>query len=324
MLGRYFGGQYDSVKQAAYLDNVVNSKKHRGKFPYLVILDHYTARLRLDILLGGSIILTDAMFFDGAFFEALFLHNKKREDFVNFLRSLSVGGIPPIIEIRQRENTIDKTLRKMFYKQGKDSGFLFSSISQDYLKTATSQALSLAQNSKKDFNTWREFLSATLDYAEEDIVKDAINQKISTLRYMEELPQNIFRKWDGTFNFGSVLNDAKAKGRFRLRRTGEPVIDSVIASIEKEIKEDYPNRSKLQDEIARKTKIFSRTPTTDAEEKLELLWGQFLQVYNRTIGIQHHCDSFDIGEVVLSKEKMGTTDIEELSQSTLQALAQVR
>ena len=94
-----------------------------------------------------------------------------------------------------------------------------------------------------------------------------------------------------------------------------------IISIEEEIKKPYPDRSKLQNEIARKTKIFARRPTIHAEEQLELLWGQFLQVYNRTIGIQHYCDSFDIGEIAIRGQKSGTIIAEELSQATLQALA---
>ncbi len=284
MPGRYFGGQYDSVKQAAYLDYVVNGKKHKGKLPYQVILDHYTARLRLDILLGGSIILTDAMFFDGAYFQALFLHQEKREDFVNFLRLLSIGGIPPLIEIRQRRKTVEETLKTMIYKKGVKDGFIFSSLSSDYLKSTAAKVLSTAQNSDQDFSSWKEFIKNSLDYAEEEIVKDALEQKMETLCYME-------------------------------------VIDSVIASIEKEIKKPFPNRSKLQDEIARKTRILSRPPTIEAEQRLERLWGQFLQVYNRTIGIQHYCDSFDIGEIPISNEQAGTIIIENLSQATLQALA---
>jgi histidinol phosphatase-like enzyme len=321
MPGRYFGGQYDSVKQAAYLDYVVNGKKHKGKLPYQVILDHYTARLRLDILLGGSIILTDAMFFDGAYFQALFLHQEKREDFVNFLRLLSIGGIPPLIEIRQRRKTVEETLKTMIYKKGVKDGFIFSSLSSDYLKSTAAKVLSTAQNSDQDFSSWKEFIKNSLDYAEEEIVKDALEQKMETLCYMEELPANIFRTWDGTYDFQKVLNDAQAAERFRIIRTGEPVIDSVIASIEKEIKKPFPNRSKLQDEIARKTRILSRPPTIEAEQRLERLWGQFLQVYNRTIGIQHYCDSFDIGEIPISNEQAGTIIIENLSQATLQALA---
>jgi hypothetical protein len=322
MPGRYFGGQYDSVKQAAYLDYIVNGDVHKGKLPYQVILDHYTARMRLDILLGGSIILTDAMFFDGAYFQTLFLHNEKREDFTNFLRLLSIGGISPLIEIRQRRKTVGETLKVMFYKQNKRDGFIFSSLSSDYLKNKAADALSHAQNNGNEFSTWSSFMDSSIGYAEEEIVRDALKQKIETLRYMEELPSNIFRIWEGEFNFQKVLEDAQEKDRFKITRSGDPVIDSVIASIEQEIKEKFPDRSKLQNEIALKTRIFARSPTRDAERRLELLWGQFLQVYNRTLGMQHYCDSFDIGEILVSGEKTGSLIFEELSQSTLQALAQ--
>ena len=300
---------------------MVNGGKHKGKLPYLVILDHYTARLRLDILLGGSIILTDAMFFDGAYFQALFLHQEKRADFVNFLRLLSIGGLPPLIEIRQRGKTVGGTLKTMLYRKGKKEGFIFSSLGSDYLKSEVAKALSVAQNKDQDASSWKKFIQKSLEYVEEEVVKDALKQKIETLSYMDELPANIFRTWDGKYDFQKVLHDAQDAERFRIIRTGEPIIDSVIASIEKEIEQPFPNRSKLQDEIARKTKILSRPPTIEAEQRLEHLWGQFLQVYNRTIGIQHYCDSFDIGEIPLTNEKAGAIIIENLSQSTLQALA---
>lgn len=322
MPGRYFGGQYDSMKQAAYLDYVINDEVHKGKLPYQVILDHYTARLRLDILLGGSIILTDAMFFDGTYFQTLFLHNEDREDFTNFLRLLSIGGISPLIEIRQRRKTVGETLNAMIYKQNKKDGFIFSSLSSDYIKNKAADALSRAQNSGKEFTGWNSFMDEAISFAGEDIVGDAIKQKIEILKYMEELPPNIFRIWEGEYDFQKVLEDAQEKNRFRIIRTGDPVVDSVISSIEQEIKEKRPDRSKLQNEIALKTRIFARQPTRMAEEKLELLWGQFLQVYNRTLGIQHYCDSFDIGELLVSDEKSGTLIFEELSQATLQALAQ--
>ncbi|GAP17527.1 hypothetical protein [Levilinea saccharolytica] len=319
MPGRYFGGQYDSVKQAAYLDYVINNNP--GKLPYLVILDHYTARLRLDILLGGNIILTDAMFFDGSYFQTLFLHNEKREDFMNFIRLLSIGGGAPLIEIRQRKRTVADTLKTMIYRENRPNGFLFSSLSSDYLKTKVAESLSSAQNSGRDFERWDDFLLNAVNYADEEIVKDAIKQKIDVLRYMENLPPNIFRAWEGVFNFQDVLSDAINKQRFRIIRTGDPVFDSVISSIENEITKQYPDRSKLQNEIAQKTRIFARRPTTPAEEKLELLWGQFLQVYNRAIGKQHYCDSFDIGEIAVRGDRTGTIIVEELSQATLQALA---
>lgn len=324
MPGRYFGGQYDSVKQAAYLDAIVNGDIHKGKLPYQAILDHYTARMRLDILLGGNIILTDAMVYDGTYFQTLFLHGEKREDFTNFLRLLSVGGSSRLIEIRQRGKTVSETLKTMVYKKDRKDGFLFSSLSSDYLKSMVAEALSRAQNSGQEFVSWGDFLECSLGYAEEDIVRDALQQKIDVLKFMEELPPSIFRTWDGEFNFQKVLTDAQVNGKFAIIRTGDDLLDTVVKSIEEEIKKPFPDRSKLQNEIARKTKIFLKQPTKlrVEEQKLGFLWGQFLQVYNRTLGIQHYCDSFDMGEIFLGSKDMGSLVFEELSQATLQALAQ--
>lgn len=322
MAGRYFGGQYDSVKQAAYLDNILKSEKYVGKLPYQVILDEYTARIRLDILLGGHVIITDAMFYDGIYFQTLFLHKEKREDFINFLKLLMIGGMPPLIEVRQRGDTSKNTLLKMMFKKGAKSGFIFSSLAQNYVKEAVATTIAkIQQTDELEFHDWTSFLTSAVDYAESEVVKDEIKQKIEILKYMEEVPSNILKPWDREYNFGKVLDDAIKQDRFRMQRTGDALIDDVIASMEKELLKPFPDRSKLQNEVAAKTEILVRPPKTLPEKVLERLWGQFLQVYNRTIGIQHHCDTFDIGEIQIRDEKVDLVMSDSLSQATLQALA---
>ena len=321
MAGRYFGGQYDSVKQGAYLDFITKNDKFIGKLPYQVILDNYTARIRLDILLGGNVILTDAMFYDGIFFHTLFMDKEKREDFLNFTKLQTIGNIPPLLEIRQRQSTPEDTLFKMIYRKNAPSGFVFSTINQPYIKESVSLAIRKAQNSGREFSNWKEFLVASIEYADEDIVRDALNQKIQILKYLSEIPTNILRVWDGIYNFNEVLNNAKRQNRFKIERTGDQLIDNVIKTIEQEIIKPYPDRSYIQNEISRKTEIFSRPPKNLSEKALEKIWGQFLQVYNRTIGIQHYCDTFDIGEIAVDGEQIDFNSTENISQSTLQAIA---
>ncbi len=322
MASRYFGGQYDSVKQAAYLKYITKSDNYVGKLPYQVILDQYTARIRLDILLGGHVIITDAMFFDGVYFQTLFLDRKKREDFINFLRLLTVGGIPPLIEIRQREKATESTLLKMLFRKGSDTGFIFSSIERSYVKNGVAIALVKAQKREQEFSSWDSFLKASLKYAEDSCIQDEIRQKIDILKYMMEVPPNILRTWDGKFDFKRVLDDAIRQERFKIRRTGDAVIDSVIKVIEMEISKPFPNRSKLYNEIAKKTEVLSRPPETEPEKDLERMWRQFLQVYNRTLGIQHYCDTFDSGEIPIDEDKINPVVVsEDLTQSTLQSLA---
>ena len=321
MAGRYFGGQYDSVKQAAYLENILKNDKYVGKLPYQVILDQYTARIRLDMFFGGHVIITDAMFFDGIYFQTLFLHKERREDFINFLQLLVVGGVPPLIEVRRRGDTVNNTLLEMLFRKDSNSGFIFSSTGKSFVKDGVTSALIKAQKSQQEFHDWKYFLASSAEYAENDIIKDEIKQKIDVLRYMEEVPYNILKPWDGEYNFESVLKNAKENDRFIMQRTGDDVIDSVIKSIEIETKKQFPDRSKLQKEIALKTEILVRPPQTLAERALEELWGQFLQVYNRTIGIQHYCDTFDIGELLVNDDNIDMIISENLSQSTLQALA---
>jgi len=253
-------------------------------------------------------------------FKHFFLHKEKREDFINFLQLLMVGGTPPLIEIRQREDTVKNTLRRMLFKKGATSGFVFSSIDNNFVKDKVAAVLAKTQNSERDFYDWESFLTSSIDYAE-DIIKDEIRKKIEILKYMEDVPSNVLKTWDGEYNFGRVLDDAIRQERLKMQRTGDSIIDDVIKTIESQISEKFPDRSKIQNEIATKTDIFVRPPRTLAESVLEQLWGQFLQVYNRTIGIQHHCDTFDIGEILVNDDKIDMVISENLTQSTLQALA---
>lgn len=321
MAERYFGSQYDSIKQSAYLDYISKSDEDKGKMFYQVILDDFTARLRLDILLGGHVIITDAMFFDGIYFQTLFLHKELKADFINFLNLSTIGGNPPLIEIRQRKKTIKETLYKMLYKKDAKDGFLFSSISDNYVKSTVADALVKVQNSGHELTDWKSVLALAINYMDDSIVKDELNSKIEYLQSMTELPSNILKEWEGKFDFNKVLEEAIQQRRFRIQRTGDDLIDSVIAEIEKEIIKPNPNRSGLMKKIANKTEILLRPPKTTAEKTLELIWGQFLQVYNRTIGLQHYCDTFDIGEIPLNDNDITMTNSEYLSQSTIQALA---
>ncbi len=209
----------------------------------------------------------------------------------------------------------------MLYKKNSPDGFVFSSISNNYVKDNVANTLKEAQESGKEFSDWETFLSSSIAYVDDKIVKEEILHKIETIKNLKEIPSNIFRPWEGTYNFNKVLSDAINQNRFRIQRTGDTLIDDVIKTIEVEISKPYPDRSKLQNEIARKTEIFVRPPSNPAEEALELLWGQFLQVYNRAIGIQHYCDTFDIGEILKNDDEIDLKVTSNLTQSALQALA---
>jgi hypothetical protein len=316
MSGRYFGGHYDSVKQSSYLNFIQKD----GIISYPIILDSYTARLRLDMLFSGQVVITDAMFFDGIFFQTMFLHDEKRRDFVNFLRLLSIGTLPPLLEIRNREATIDETILKMIYKKGSNDAFVFSSIGNDYTKREVTECIKITQNLDKPYSSWEEFLQIAKQNANGKVITEEIDQKIELFNLMKSVPQNILAKWEGKYNFAESLSTAKNQNRFHLSHTGDPVIDSVIKLMEIEIQQKSPNRSKLQTEISTKTDIFKRLPKTLAEKDLEFYWGEFLQVYNRTIGKQHFCDTYDIGEIPLSND-VNAMVTENLSEATIKALS---
>lgn len=131
-------GKYDSTKQRAVL---LNGDRRRNYFSY-------TATMRMELLLTGQLVFTDAQFFDGLYFHWL---NKNREEFAAFQRLTasfeeSLAGRQPLfsIAIKCRGPKGDKghnqapdlnfVAVKTFCKQ-----FQFSSIEDDELAKAVFQ-----------------------------------------------------------------------------------------------------------------------------------------------------------------------------------------
>lgn len=116
-------GKYDSTKQKAVLlngDRYLNFKS-------------YTATMRLELLLTGKLIFTDAQFFDGLYFHWLSEDSDEFESFKKLLYNYdssneSYEPAPYSISVKCRKDNKDETAIYMYSKQ-----FWFSSIEVDEL-----------------------------------------------------------------------------------------------------------------------------------------------------------------------------------------------
>lgn len=134
-LNGLLSGKYDSTKQRAVLLNGDRQRNYQS----------YTLTMRMELLLTGHLVLTDAQFFDGLYFHWLAKNADEFRAFKKFLVSFdeSFCGICPPFSISvkcrpQSEDTkqaltpdIDEVAVKMYCKQ-----FQFSSIEEDNLANA--------------------------------------------------------------------------------------------------------------------------------------------------------------------------------------------
>ncbi|MDE7244936.1 MAG: hypothetical protein K2O18_13320 [Oscillospiraceae bacterium] len=128
-LNGLLSGKYDSTKQRAVLLNGDRLRNYRS----------YTATMRLELLLTGQLVFTDAQFFDGLYFHWLAADKEEFEAFKKLMVSFqesNEGKTPPFsIAVKCRSGdgapNLDQVAFKTFCKQ-----FQFSSVEHDDLAKA--------------------------------------------------------------------------------------------------------------------------------------------------------------------------------------------
>lgn len=128
-LNGLLSGKYDSTKQRAVLLNGDRLRNYQS----------YTATMRLELLLTGQLVFTDAQFFDGLYFHWLASDEGEFEAFKSLMVSFQEskeGKTPPFsIAVKCRSEgespNLDQVAFKTFCKQ-----FQFSSVEHDDLAKA--------------------------------------------------------------------------------------------------------------------------------------------------------------------------------------------
>jgi len=292
---RFYGGHYDSVKQGAYRDFLVSQQITVW---HEELRRRYTARLRLDILLGANVVLTDAQFYDGLLFHTIISSETHRRDFYEFLGQARERLDAPLVEVRRRKGG----LLEMFGKP-----FVFSSLitgqAKDQVTDAMQRVLARAKETRKVYEEWKTLMQDVLHAIETQSAKEQMQQVIEAIALLDEAPIQIFKNWEPerVHAFPQLLSDAKRELKFKVTRTGNEEIDETLRKVENEMEKERPIRSDIEKWI-RDCK--NADPSDDFRRKLlDGVWNQVLQVYNRAIANQHRCISMDLGETLLSSQE---------------------
>lgn len=309
---RFYGGHYDSVKQGAYRDFLVSKQITVW---HEELRRRYTARLRLDILLGANVVVTDAQFYDGLLFHTVVSNETQRRDFYEFLGQARERLDAPLIEVRRRTGG----LLEMFGKP-----FIFSSLitgqAKDQVADAMKRVLLKTQQTEKIYSDWKNLMQDVVNEIEVQSAKERMQQVIYTITLLDEAPPQTFRNWDPERKraYPQLLKEAKRELELKIPRTGNEEIDETLRKVEAEMGKDYPIRSDIEQWI-RNCK--NADPSDEFRRKiLDGVWNQVLQVYNRAIANQHMCISMDKGETPLSPK--GKQEIAAgLSPTTIGAIA---
>ena len=297
---RFFSGFYDSVKQR----NVYFALKDTSEsVPSQALKREYLWRLRFDILYRGSVVLTDAQFFDGPFFHLL--SDEERLQLQNFMR-YRIRDKYRLIDIRGRGENVDATLSKMLGKP-----FVFSSLLSNEQQNAVYRAmtnlpsrLSWDQILKDvhnvthlpDVDQLQERMSSLKDVVKnsdtlapwgppdwfiqkwEELVaplhKDIVNRMLDEGGSGQEEPENVLQ--DPLLYFLAV---GRKNTFVRTDKSQEPI---------------FPNRSEV-DDAYRRVKI-EQSILPEHSRIVDKISERFWQAYNSAIANQHGAGDVDIGE----------------------------
>ena len=201
---RFYGGHYDSVKQG-YVRDALNNDPNKAAPWQPQLIEMYTARLRLDILFAGSVIITDAQFYDGVIFHELMAEENARKDFLNFLR-ITAEQQSPLIEVRRRQDGLAGIVFKPFK---------FSSVSSNKVSQEIREAMKRAKDAGKTFSSVKQAFQEYASFADDNNTKIAIGELANRLLYLDSIPSGIFRTWDSARNIVDGLKLAKAEYKIR-------------------------------------------------------------------------------------------------------------
>lgn len=312
IMPRFYGGHYDSVKQAAYRDFLVSQQITVW---HEELRRRYTARLRLDILLGANIVLTDAQFYDGLLFHTIVSSETHRKDFYEFLRRAKERLDVPLVEVRRRK----RGLLEMFEKP-----FAFNSLitqqAKDQVKEAMQKVLKRAKAKRgkaKSYKDWKPLMQDVVNAIQTQSAKELMRQVIEAIALLNEAPSQIFKDWepDRVNAYPQLLKEAKSELKFEVPRTGNKEIDETLTKVEKEMAKERPIRSNIEKWI--RDCQNADPPDNSRQNILNGVWNQVLQVYNRAIANQHRCISMDLGETLLDSQDV----VAELHSTTIGAIA---
>lgn len=208
-------GKYDSTKQRAVLLQGDRLRNYR----------RYNATIRMEMLIAGGIIVTDAQFYDGLYFAWMTDDRNQFTEFINCVSNFYNKEKRKIFKIMQREIDYNKLSTKMFCKQ-----FYFSSLESKELANFVNEigedyTISLPDDSKETQNV----ISDTQNYIEElkGKGKDNVNitKSSNTLQATEENLSDYltYMKNNIKCNYGNIYDEEWENFSGRITRLFESI-----------------------------------------------------------------------------------------------------
>jgi len=310
---RIYSSKYDSTKQRYVYDDL--SKNLNQETSYCDTLKdlylRYSVIMRLEILFGGTIVITDAQYFDGLFFHGLTLDKDNFNQFRQFVTHINEKQMSPLIEVRVRENL----LQNLFCKK-----FDFSSILNQELHDAVYHACGVVQKlpNVNEINSIEcvfeniEKVMERKDFNKEHLVVSEYNDFKCHIIDLYNSSKELFKTWKKE-NIRSLPNV------FSLHKaTLHDMLDNIFKINDKynkntdtrdklyyEIQQDYPNRSKVKKYCIEFSDLYHMNWSELSQPNLfRDFYIRFDKVYNMGIAEQHECKRIDISSSQLGEIKI--------------------
>jgi len=266
---RFYTDFYDSVNQRKWLTQYLPRNYHEEDLRKI-----FLGRLRLDILLNETLVLTDSQILDGIFF--------LQQSPLEFLSSLTRNREKPLpIEIRSRCPRLEDSFVSLVKRKDSSSlrQFSFSCVDEDVARINIQFVLGNTHASQID--TWRDIAK---------IIRAECSQpyKIDHLIYgwsqwieaQDSILSGRVVKWSPNFYLDDCLN-------------GEGLINLMITEEGKEEARkvlETKDRSFIDNRI---TELNRTIENLQLKRDLKLLESGFNYAYNLAIARQHGCRTFE-------------------------------
>lgn len=306
---RWYSGKYDSMKQRRVLDEERDENK---------LYFHYIRSLRMEMLLCGTVVVTDSQWYDGTFFTKL---TDRETEFYHLKVLLNDQALKekiqvPLLQVKRRNNYIAKIF-------GRD--FVFSSLPGD---TTTKGSLSqLATEFGKDHGeliqanpTFGFYFTELKKTVEDTGMQVSVDEFEAHTRWLDEMPQDVYSTWDDIKGIPIAFNWKLKSGKTRRELLKEKFLDkwergakqgdkitlrTNAQNLWKLLQNEYPDRGSIKTLVDHSKDIGKRWHA-DAFDKF---MNEFNVIYNRGLAVQHQCDLYDIADISENLVKSRNIDI---------------
>ncbi len=304
---RYFGAHYDSMKQRQIFMNI---DEYGQKHPYAKAILHdpekrilqlYKARMMIDILLTGKIVMTDSQYLDGIYWYSLASNDYESSEFFKFINLFPKDRIP--IEIKLRKPSIEESY-KAFLARG---GVCCSYLSEPMMHRIEASYLAEQHGFQKEggdlpLSEWFNRMRSNLDRD----TQERFNLQQNFIELLSaNTPKEMLTSYDPA-TYPAILQEVKRDVDFKwwLRKQQiQQGTSELLDLIERQLD---PNDPTLPDRKVTLNKIIE-LKNSDPEnvrmiQQCDIMWDAISYIYNHTIARQYACDAVDEGVMHIKRD----------------------